>query len=110
MTYPVKNISISINRPSVRVYEYASNPKNLPTWVEFIKSMTMETEKLWFAETELGNLKIEFVPKNEFGIIDHLVTLPDSLTVNNPIRVIEWKRQRIGFYTILDAKQNRERI
>ncbi|MFT4063093.1 MAG: hypothetical protein QM642_12140, partial [Edaphocola sp.] len=58
-------------------------------WVEFIKSMTKESENLWLAETDLGNIKIQFVPKNEFGIIDHLVTLPDSSTVNNPMRVIE---------------------
>ena len=41
------------------------------------------------AETDLGNIKIQFVPKNELGIIDHLVILPDSSTVNNPLRVIE---------------------
>ena len=89
MTYLVKTISISINQPADKVYEYTSNPENFPIWVEFIKSMTKESENLWLAETDLGNIKIQFVPKNEFGIIDHLVTLPDSSTVNNPMRVIE---------------------
>jgi hypothetical protein len=89
MTYPVKNISISINKPVNEVYEFASNPENFPIWVEFIKSMTKQTKNNWLAETDLGNIEIEFVPKNEFGIIDHLVTLPDSSTVNNPMRVIE---------------------
>lgn len=89
MTYPVKTISISINKPADKVYEFASKPENFPIWVEFIKSMTKESENLWLAETDLGNIKIQFVPKNEFGIIDHLVILPDSSTVNNPLRVIE---------------------
>lgn len=89
MTFPVKNISISISKPTETVYQFASNPANFPVWVEFIKSMTKETENIWFAETDLGNLKIEFVPKNQFGVIDHLVTLPDGSTVNNPMRVIE---------------------
>jgi len=89
MTYPVKNISISINKPVNEVYEFASNPENFPIWVEFIKSMTKQTKNNWLAETDLGNIEIEFVPKNEFGIIDHLVTLLDSSTVNNPMRVIE---------------------
>ncbi|MDP4207835.1 MAG: SRPBCC family protein [Bacteroidota bacterium] len=88
MTYPVKNISVSINKPADKVYQFASNPENFPVWVEFINSMNKETEEIWFAETNMGNLKIEFVPKNEFGVIDHLVTLPDGSTVNNPIRVI----------------------
>lgn len=88
MTYPVKNISISINKPADEVYQYASAPENFPLWVEFIKSMTKEAGNIWFAETDLGNIKIEFVPENEFGIIDHLVTLPDNSTVNNFMRVI----------------------
>lgn len=89
MTYPVKTISISINKSAGKVYEFASNPANFPIWVAFIKSMKKETENVWSAETDLGNIKIQFVPKNEFGIIDHLVTLPDGSTVNNPMRVIE---------------------
>lgn len=89
MTYPVKTISISINKSAGKVYEFASNPANFPIWVAFIKSMKKETENVWLAETDLGNIKIQFVPKNEFGIIDHLVTLPDGSTVNNPMRVIE---------------------
>lgn len=88
-TYPVKNISITINKPADEVYAFASNPKNFPVWVEFIKSMTKETENLWAAETDLGKIKIQFAPQNEFGIIDHWVTLPDGTTVNNPMRVIE---------------------
>jgi hypothetical protein len=32
MTFTAKLISISINRPAARVYEFASNPENLPKW------------------------------------------------------------------------------
>lgn len=88
-TYPVEYISVSVNKPAYKVYEFASRPENFPIWVEFMKSMTKESENLWLAETDLGNIKIQFVPKNEFGIIDHLVILPDGSTVNNPMRVIE---------------------
>lgn len=89
MIFPVKNISISINKLADKVYGFASNPENFPVWVEFIKSITRQTENIWLGKTDLGNIKIEFVPKNEFGVIDHLVTLPDDTTVNNPIRIIE---------------------
>ena len=88
MAYPVKNISVSINKSANKVYQFASNPENFPVWVEFIKSMTKVTENTWYAETDLGNPKIEIVPKNELGVIDHLVILPDSSTVNNPMRVM----------------------
>jgi hypothetical protein len=88
MTYPIKNISISINKPTENVYQFASNPENIPLWVEFIQSMTQKSEHIWNAETDLGSLQIEFPPKNLFGIMDHIVILPDGSTVINPMRVI----------------------
>jgi len=32
MTFTAKHISVSINRSSTHVYEFASNPENLPKW------------------------------------------------------------------------------
>ncbi len=89
MTHPVKQISISIDRPVSRVYEYASNPENFPRWVAFIESITLQTDGSWIAESDLGNINIRFTPENKFGIMDHLVTLPDGSAVNNPMRVVE---------------------
>src|SRR5688500_8695191 len=86
-TYPVKNIHISINRPASDVYQFVSNPENFPKWVKFVKSISKQGES-WMAESELGTLKIKFTPKNDFGIIDHDVTLPNGETVTNPMRVL----------------------
>jgi uncharacterized membrane protein len=30
MTFMAKHISVSINRPAAQVYEFASNPENMP--------------------------------------------------------------------------------
>jgi Predicted integral membrane protein len=99
MTYPVKNISITINKPSNEVYKFASNPENLPKWVDFVRSMTKEND-IWFADTDLGKIKIEFVPQNDFGIIDHLVTLSNGETVNNPLRVIKNGKESELIFTL----------
>jgi len=32
MTFKAKHISVSINRSADHVYEFASNPENLPKW------------------------------------------------------------------------------
>jgi hypothetical protein len=87
MTYPVKNISVSINRPANEVYQFTSNPENFPKWVEFVKSITKQGE-IWIGKTNNGDIKIKFAAPNNFGVIDHQVTLPDGVTVNNPMRVI----------------------
>ena len=33
-------------------------------------------------------MKIEFVPRNEYGVLDHYVTMPSGEVVHNPMRVI----------------------
>lgn len=87
ITYPVKNISISINRPAEEVYQFASNPENFPKWISFIKSMTNQGD-IWIGETDLGDIKIKLTPPNIFGIIDHQVTLSNGEAVNNPMRAV----------------------
>lgn len=87
MIYPVKHISISINKPTNEVYQFASNPEHMAKWVGFIKSVTREND-LWFAHSDLGKIQVNFAARNNFGIMDHAVTLPDGETVNNPFRVI----------------------
>lgn len=89
MTHPAKNISISINKSSEEVYQFASNPENFPKWLAFVKTISEKSGSVWAAETDLGKIEIELTPANKFGIIDHVVTLPGGAKVKNPLRVIE---------------------
>ncbi len=36
----------------------------------------------------MGRVALAFVPRNDFGVLDHDVTLPSGETVYNPMRVI----------------------
>ena len=36
----------------------------------------------------MGRVGITFTPRNDFGVLDHDVTLPSGETVYNPVRVI----------------------
>jgi hypothetical protein len=87
MTYPVKNISVSINRSANEVYQFACQPENFPKWVAFIHSMSRQGD-LWIGKTNQGDIQIKWPPPNEFGILDHQVTIANGQTVNNPMRVI----------------------
>lgn len=88
MKHPVQIINVSINRPAAEVYRYASNPENLPQWLSFVQSICRENAH-WRAESDLGSMLIDFAPANEFGIIDHKVTLENGDVVLNPMRIIE---------------------
>ena len=39
-------------------------------------------------ESPMGTVTVRFAPRNEYGVIDHDVTLPSGTTVTNPVRVL----------------------
>jgi hypothetical protein len=42
----------------------------------------------WFVETSSGRVGFAFVERNEYGVLDHHVTLPSGELIYNPMRVI----------------------
>ena len=83
-----RTITCSINRPSSEVYKFASNPENLPQWVKSFCLSVTKTGLDWFMETPTDVVGIRFIPANEFGVLDHVVTLPDGQSILNPMRVV----------------------
>ncbi|MCL7380675.1 SRPBCC family protein [Streptomyces sp. 35G-GA-8] len=84
-----RHISIHIDRPVRAVYDYASNPANLPEWAHGLGRSITKTDGQWIAESSpLGRVVVAFTPENELGVLDHDVTLPSGEVVYNPVRVI----------------------
>jgi uncharacterized membrane protein len=87
MTFSAKHISVSINRSAAQVYDFASNPENLPKWAAGLSGSIKRADEDWVAESPMGTVKVKFAEKNKFGVLDHDVTLPSGVKVNNPMRV-----------------------
>lgn len=87
MTFMAKHISVSIERRAAEVYEFASNPENLPQWAGGISGSIEKVDDEWIAEAPMGTVKVNFVEKNKFGILDHDVTLSSGAKFYNPMRV-----------------------
>jgi len=87
MTFKSQHISVSINRSADQIYEFASNPGNLPKWAAGLSGSIKNVNGDWIAESPMGRVKIKFADKNKFGILDHDVTLPSGAKVYNPMRV-----------------------
>jgi len=64
-------IRISIAAAPAAVYEFASNPANLPKWASGIPK----------------GAKVEFAERNHLGVLDHMVTLASGQRVLVPLRV-----------------------
>ena len=85
----VHNLGIFINRPPTEVYEFASDPRNLPLWAAGLaRSKVKKDGDEWLVEAPFGKVRVKFAPKNPFGVLDHDVQLESGITVHNPMRVV----------------------
>ncbi|QCQ91807.1 SRPBCC family protein [Rhodococcus sp. SGAir0479] len=71
------------------VYEFASDPDNLPRWAAGLARTEVVREgDALVVDSPMGRVTVRFVPRNGYGIVDHDVTLPSGATVTNPVRVL----------------------
>lgn len=83
-----RHVSTPIDRPAKTAYDYARNPANLPAWAAGLGGSVDCVDGQWVAESPMGRVVVAFAPANEFGVLDHRVTLPSGQIVDNPMRVI----------------------
>lgn len=83
-----RHISTHIDRLAQEVYDYASNPSHLPEWAPGLGSSVEKVDGQWIVESPIGRVVVAFAARNEFGVLDHDVTLPSGETFYNPMRVI----------------------
>jgi len=84
-----RHISVHIDRPVTEIYAVAADPSNLPKWAAGLAGSTVHRDgEQWSTESPMGRISFTFAPRNEFGVLDHEVTLPTGETVYNPLRVI----------------------
>ena len=82
------HVSTTIDRSAAAVYDYAADPKNLSNWASGLAHRPVEhIDGQWVADSPMGRVVIAFVPRNDYGVLDHDVTLPSGETVTNPMRV-----------------------
>ncbi|MCI0504545.1 MAG: SRPBCC family protein [Gammaproteobacteria bacterium] len=83
-----KTISVNIAETPDHVYEYASNPANLPAWVpSFCKSIEF-VDGQWVVDSPFGPAVFAFADTNPYGVLDHTIAFSTGLTLMNPMRVV----------------------
>ncbi|HYO01480.1 MAG TPA: SRPBCC family protein [Mycobacterium sp.] len=73
---PSRHLSQWIDAQAATVYAFTSDPRELPRWAAGL------------ADPALADADVQFSPRNEFGVLDHVVRLPSGDEVYNPMRVI----------------------
>lgn len=89
MVHESVHVSTTIECPAGDLYDYAANPLNLSRWAAGLAHRDVELiDGQWVVDSPMGRVVVAFAPPNDFGILDHDVTLPAGETVHNPMRVI----------------------
>lgn len=84
-----RHLGISVAAPADAVYTYVADPAHLKAWAAGLARSTVERAgDDWVVESPMGRVRVGFAPVNDFGVLDHTVTLPDGEQVLNPLRVI----------------------
>ena len=88
-TLPARIIHIGIERSWRQVYAFASKPENMPLWASGLASGLKQDGEEWIADGgPIGDVRVRFAPPNDFGVIDHRVTLENDMMVDNALRVV----------------------
>lgn len=92
MTVQSHTVQVSIHRTADEVYDFISNPGNMPQWAPGFCLSIKRTDKkdTWLITTTNGPVPARFIEKNNFRIWDHYVDI-DGLEVYNAMRVLENK-------------------
>ena len=61
---------------------------HLPEWASGLGDGLRHDGEDWIIAAPEGEARVRFTPRNDFGVLDHWVTLPSEQTVYIPLRVI----------------------
>ncbi|MGA4508150.1 SRPBCC family protein [Propionibacteriaceae bacterium G1746] len=88
MTWPVRHLSVSIDRPPAAVAAFVGDPANLPLWAAGLSAGIRHEDERWLTSSPMGDVEVRFTGPVDLGILDHDVVLPDGVVVHNPLRVL----------------------
>lgn len=83
-----RTLTVSIAREADAVYQFVSNPENLPRWATAFCQSVRKSGSDWIMQTAAGEMKVRFVPPNEFRIADHYVSPAPGVEIYVPMRVL----------------------
>jgi uncharacterized membrane protein len=90
MLYPVRTLSIGIDRPYAAVAKFLAEPLNYPKWATGLSTGIARDEAAsqWVAQTPHGRAVVRFTPANDFGVADHWVSIAGGNEIYIPLRSV----------------------
>lgn len=83
-----RTLSVTIDLGPRAVYDFITDPPNLPLWAPGFARSVRWSAGQWIVETADGPVQVEFAGPNALGVADHVVTVRPGIEVLNPVRVL----------------------
>ncbi len=88
VTVESRPITVRINRPFEKVYAFLVDPANWNQWAFGLGRNIRRSQGGWIADSDGGVARVQFTPRNSFGVVDHTVVRPSGQRVYVPMRLI----------------------
>ena len=88
ITVESRSITVRIDRSFDKVYEFLVDPANWNQWAFGLGKNIRRSQDGWIADSGGGVARVEFTPRNRFGVVDHTVIRPSGQSVYVPMRLI----------------------
>lgn len=83
-----RSITVRIDRPFDKVYDFLADPSNWNQWAFGLGKNIRRSNDGWIADSDGGIAEVRFTPRNNFGVVDHTVIRPSGQRVYVPMRLI----------------------
>ncbi|MBO0858715.1 MAG: SRPBCC family protein [Chloracidobacterium sp.] len=83
-----RTLSVRIEKPFARVYEFLVAPANWNKWAFGLGKPLRRSKGGWIADSDGGMLKVRFTARNQYGVLDHSVIRPSGAQVYVRMRLI----------------------
>jgi hypothetical protein len=88
VTVESRPITVRIDRPFDKVYEFLVDPANWNQWAFGLGRNIRRSQDGWIANSDGGVARVQFTPQNSFGVVDHTIIRPSGQRVYVPMRLI----------------------
>lgn len=87
-TFDSRVLAIQIDRAHDEVYEFCANPANFARWASGLGEAVACENGQWIGWTPHGRIRVQIAPRNDYGVLDHVVTADNGAEVYIPLRVV----------------------
>ena len=89
VTAESRTITVRIDRRFDKAYEFLVDPANWNQWAFGLGKNIRRSQEGWIADSDGGVARVQFTPRNNFGVVDHTVIRLSGQRVYVPMRLLE---------------------